>query len=380
MEKEEPMERIHLAVLTSSLTIGGAEQLLLALLSHIDSGRFRIRVLFLREPGPLGEEILRLGYPHQCRIIGSKFDIKGIRRLAGILRRDKTDLLLLVNHLNTLFYGTIAGRIAGVKAIVNWHNETFRRYPFHGATMLGRRLLHVGVDQVVAASNGHRKYLASVEKVPADKLTTIYNAVDPSRFESNLSRSEARFRLGIPPDAHVVSMIAVLRPDKAHDILLQAARIIVRRFPGTVFLMLGDGPRRPVLEHMASEFGLSNHVRFLGFQRQLGDILAAVDIHVLSTYPRQETLSVAVIEAMSAGIPQVCSRVGFMDEIVIPGRTGFLVNVGNPDDLAEKLLLLIEDSALREKMGREARNLVLQNLTVNRMAGEFEKLFKRLMG
>jgi len=65
---------------------------------------------------------------------------------------------------------------------------------------------------------------------------------------------------------------------------------------------------------------------------------------------------------------------------VIPGRTGFLVNVCNPDYLAEKLLLLIEDSALREKMGREARNLVLQNLTVNRMAGEFEKLFKRLMG
>jgi len=115
-------------------------------------------------------------------------------------------------------------------------------------------------------------------------------------------------------------------------------------------------------------------VRFLGFQRQLGDIFAAVDINCLSSYPQQETLSVAAIEAMSAGIPIVCTDVGFMNEIVIPNETGFLVPVDDPAALSARLVWLMQNPKLHKHMSCQARKLVNENLSVHQMARSFEQL------
>lgn len=156
--------------------------------------------------------------------------------------------------------------------------------------------------------------------------------------------------------------------------LLQAARKVVDAIPGTHFLIIGDGPQKQFLENLSRQLKLENQVHFLGFQRQLGDILAAVDINCLSSYPLQETLSVAAIEAMSAGVPIVCTDVGFMKEIVIPGETGFLVPVDDPAALAEKLILLLQNPGLKKRMGGKAHQMVRKNLSVDQMIRAFEQL------
>jgi len=366
--------KTRVAVVVSHLTIGGAEQLLLELLRHIDRQRFDLRVFFLREPGILGKEVLQLGFPVSTGIIRSKFDLSGIFKLTMLLKDFQTDVVFLINHLNTLFFGVLAGRLAGVRTCINWENETFKKYPFHPLTMLGRRLLHLGVDYVVAAAKGHGDYIALEEKIPHSKIRAIYNGVDPERFQSTLCPEEARRRLGIPSQSPVVSIVAALRPDKAHHVFLRAARIVVDAIPDAHFLVIGDGPRMPFLKSLASELNLENQVHFLGFQRQLGDIFAAVDINCLSSYPQQETLSVAAIEAMSAGIPIVCTDVGFMNEIVIPNETGFLVPVDDPDSLAEKIIFVLKNPEKQKYMGLRARKLVDETLSVYQMARSFEQL------
>ncbi len=367
-------QRTRVAVLVSLLTIGGAEQLLLELLRHINRQRFDLHVIFLREPGILGKEILQLGFPISTGIIRSKFDLSGVFKLARLLKENQTDVVFLINHLNTLFFGVLAARLAGVRACINWENETFKKYPFHKLTMLGRRILHLGIDYVVAAAKGHGDYIALEEKIPYSKIRVIYNGVDPLRFQSNLSPQEARERLGIPPGSPVVSIVAALRPDKAHHVFLQAARLVAVAIPEAHFLIIGDGPQRQFLEKLSCELKLESHVHFLGFQRQLGDILAAVDINCLSSYPHQECLSVAAIEAMSAGVPIVCTDVGFMKEIVIPNETGFLVPVDNPAALAEKLTLLLQNLELQKHMSRKARQMVHESLSVDQMTRAFEQL------
>lgn len=362
------------AVIVSHLTIGGAEQLLLEFLRHIDRRRFDLHIMFLREPGILGKEVLQLGFPVSTGIIRSKFDISGVFRLARLLKDSRTDVVFLINHLNTLFFGVLAAKLAGVRKCINWENETFKKYPFHKLTMVGRRVLHLGIDDVVAAAKGHADYIATEEKIPLRKIRAIYNGVDIARFQSNLTPQEARSRLGIPPDSRVVSIVAALRPDKAHHVFLQAARKVVDALPGTHFLIIGDGPQRPFLENLSAELKLDRQVHFLGFQRQLGDILVGVDIDCLSSYPQQETLSVAAIEAMSAGVPIICTDVGFMNEIVIPGETGFLVPVDDPAALAEKLILLLDDPELRKRMSGNARRMVEEQLSVEQMARAFESL------
>ncbi len=366
--------KIRVAVVVSHLTIGGAEQLLLELLRHIDRQRFDLYIVFLREPGILGKEVLQLGFPVSTGIIRSRFDLPGVFKLTKLLKNYQTDVVFLINHLNTLFFGVLAGKLAGVPTCINWENETFKRYPFHPFTMLGRRVLHLGVDYVVAAAKGHGDYIALEEKIPCSKIRAIYNGVDPERFQSTLSPQEARSRLGIPTRSPVVSIVAALRPDKAHHIFLRAARIVVDAIPDAHFLVIGDGPQMPFLKTLARELSLENQVHFLGFQRQLGDIFAAIDINCLSSYPQQETLSVAAIEAMSAGIPIVCTDVGFMNEIVIPNETGFLVPVDDPDSLAEKIIFMLKNSEKQQYMGRQARKLVDETLSVHQMARAFEQL------
>lgn len=370
-------EKLNLTVLVSSLAVGGAEQLLFMLLKHLDHNRFVTRVFFLRDPGMVGREVIALRHETIVNILSTRFDPQGIPRLVRLFRETHTDVLLLINHLNTLLYGVVAARIAGVPACINWENETFKRYPLHPLTMFFRRLLHKGVDVVVAAAQGHKQYIAEIEKIPLQKIEVIYNGVDPERFRSTLTPHQAREQLGIPADSPVVSILAVLRPDKAHEVFLDAAVHIRRELPSTHFLIIGDGPQRPMLESRASTMGLSDCVHFLGFRRELADILAAVDVNTLSSKPEQETLSVAAIEAMAAGVPIVCTDVGFMDEIVIPGQTGYRVPVGDGRALANRVLEILRNPKLKHQMSAACRRLVEQQLSAKHMAESFQELFLR---
>ncbi len=367
-------EKIRLAVIVSRLTIGGAEQLLLELLRNIDRERFAPKLFFLREPGLLGTEFLEMGFPVSTGIIRAKFDLSGVWRLQRQLKDFQTDVVFLINHLNTLFFGVLAAKMAGVKGCINWENETFKRYPFHFLTMLGRRVLHLGIDYVVAAAQGHGEYVAVEEKVPRGKIRVIYNGVDPARFQSEIGPDEARERLSIPPGSPTVSIVAALRPDKAHHIFLQAAAMVLEAIPETHFLVIGDGPRREFLEGLSGQLGLERNVHFLGFRRGLGDIFRAVDINCLSSYPKQETLSVAALEAMSAGIPIISTDVGFMKEIVIPEETGYLVPVDDSGALAKRVIHLLKNDELRDKMGSKAKDMVRKNFTIAQMTLYFEQL------
>lgn len=372
-------EKIRLVVLISSLTIGGAEQLLLELLKNMDRNRFSIKIIFLRSPGLMGKEFLKLGFEVKTDILYARFDLLGVFRLARILAAERNEILFLINHLNTLFYGVLAAKLAKVPVCVNWENETFKRYPFHKLIMFGRWIMHWGIDKVVAAAHGHKAYIRDVENIPYRKIISIYNGVDPERFSSSLTPQEAKERLRIPPHGLVVSIIAVLRPDKAHDIFLKAGQIILEKIPHTHFLIIGDGPQKAYLMDLARTLGIEKNVHFLGFRRELADILAAVDVNTLSSKPEQETLSVAAIEAMSAGVPVVSTDVGFMKEIVIPGKTGYLVKVGDPYELASRIMDILQDDSLRTQMGKEAKKLVHEKLSVRQMTRAFENLFLEMV-
>lgn len=367
-------EPMRLAVIVSTLAVGGAEQLLLDLLRNLDPAWFQPAVYFFKSPGPLGLDLLKLGLPCRTNLVRSRFDPGGVLRLARLLSASPADALLLINHRDTLLYGIPAARLARIPMVLNWVNETNRKYTHDRLTRILRRMLHLGVDKVVAAARGHREYLSSAERIPLRKITTIYNGVDPSRLASRLDRQTARTRLGIESAGPVVSIVAALRPDKAHSVFLAAARMVLESLPEARFLVVGDGPERDRLMALSRNLEIGSRVHFLGVRRDLGDILRAVDVNTLSSNPEQETLSVAALEAMFAGVPMVATDVGFMREIVIPGETGLLAAPGSPGDLAEKILLLLQDDALRGKLGDASKTLAREHFTVQAMVSGFESL------
>jgi glycosyltransferase involved in cell wall biosynthesis len=368
--------RTVLGVTVSTLAIGGAEQLLLELLRRLDRDRFDPRLYCLRDPGPIGREIADLGVPVTHSLGGGP--VRSVYRLRRAFLADGVDAALFINHRNCLFYGTAAARWAGVPVAVNWQNETYKRHSHHALYMLARRGVVWSLDALAAASRGHAGYLVEVEKVPVRKVLAIPNAVDVDAFRSGLSPHEARRRLGLPVDGKIAGILASLRPDKAHDVFLPAAARGAAPDAAAHFVIVGDGPQRPMLEEMAARLGLAGRAVFLGFRRDVPDVLAALDMVVLSSHPQQETLSVAALEAMAAGLPVVCTRVGFMDEIVIDGVTGRLTPPGDPAALAAAMAGLFADDAARREMGRRACALVRHSHSLDGMTRRFEDLFTEL--
>lgn len=364
-----------LGIVASSLHMGGAEQLLREFLRRLDRNRFSPRLYLLGEPGPIGQEIMDLGVPCRAHIQRGRFDPWAAVRLAHSMAEDNVQGLLLINHRNAMFYGVLAARLAGLSTVVNWENETFKRYRGHDAFMALRRMLMWGVDAAVAAAEGHANYIVDEEHVPLRKVVPIPNCVDPGRFRSNLDMEEAKARLGVPAGRKTVGILAVLRPDKAHEVFLEAAARVVATGQDVHFLIIGDGPRRAALEALTEQLGLADRVSFLGFRRDLADIFAALDLAALASKPQQETLSVAALEIMSAGVPMVATRVGFMAEIVIPGRTGLLVEPEDAHGLAQGMAELLADDPTRQAMGKRARDMVARQYDLDGMTRRFEDLF-----
>lgn len=369
---------VRVAVLASTLVTGGAEQLLYDLLARIDRQAFDVRLGILQaDPGPLGREIGALGLPMETGLRSGRIDPICPWRLWRWLRRHGVQVVLGINHLDTLLYGLPAAKAAGA-AFANWENETSRLYRAHALTMAVRRLILSRVDRVVAAAEGHGRHVARIEGVPPERITVIRNGVDPARSASTLLPDEARERLGLAPGVPVVVQVAALRPDKAHEVMLEAFATVRRQLPDAVLLIAGDGPRRGELTALAERLGLGEGCRFLGVRRDIGDVLAAADVFALSSAPLQETLSVAAIEALFAGLPVVSTAVGSMDEIVLEGQTGFLVPPGRPERLAERLLGLLTDSEARARLGAKGRQVVGERCHIRIMVSAFEALLAEL--
>jgi glycosyltransferase involved in cell wall biosynthesis len=196
-------------------------------------------------------------------------------------------------------------------------------------------------------------------------------AVAGHRAERDAKRRE----LGIGPDTIVVITVANLRHEKAYDVLLDAAAQAIGNRSDLLFLSVGQGPLAAEMEERRIRLGLGDRFRFLGFRRDVHDLLAAADVFCLAS--RNEGLPVALMEAYAAGLPVVATRVGGLPEVVEDGRSGLLVAPEDPGALAEAILAVAADEARRGKMGRRASELGRRfdaQVPVRRLEAMYEEL------
>jgi glycosyltransferase involved in cell wall biosynthesis len=135
---------------------------------------------------------------------------------------------------------------------------------------------------------------------------------------------------------------------------VRAARDVLERHPDTVFLAAGGGDEQPRLEALARELGVDRSVRFLGARSDVPDVMAASDVGVLCSFGRIETFPLALLEFMASGKPVVSTNVGSVDQIVVDGETGFVIDEGDVAALARSLQTLVADPEVRARMGRAA--------------------------
>lgn len=368
--------------ISNSARLYGAERALLTLIGNIDRKKF-VPVVILPEDGPLRKELARLSVdvgimplfwwteaPRQLYPWREPFR-KRCEKLARLIEDEKIDIV----HTNTTVIadGAIAALLSGRPHV--WHlHEVLASHPeIKLALPLEQAYEFIGLtsDSVVAVS---KSLAASVgSRIPLEITNVIYNGVEDKRTEE---RSSIRKESRINDECVLISAAGPVIGVKGYENLIEAANLTARKNGNVLFVIIGsfeDRELRARLEGKLKEYGLEDKVRFLGYRDDLRDILAEVDIHVVSSI--SESFSLTAVEAMAAGKPVISTRCGGPEELIDDGINGLLVPVDKPQALAEAILKLSGSPELRREMGRKGRERFLRDFTARAYADSFEKLY-----
>jgi glycosyltransferase involved in cell wall biosynthesis len=379
----ESVKRIRIAFVSSTLDVGGAENVLSSLMTRLPRERYDTELLFLKNPGTVGKRLIRHGVAHASGLQRGRRDPAVLFRLVSRLRSSSPDILFSLDHHNAMFWGRLASLVARVPRRVVASHSTGRMESRRSFSRLDRFLMRY-TDAVVALSAAHADYLQSVEGIDPQRIVVIENGIDVERYERVDSEAVDKLReeFGLGSEDRVVTMVAALRPEKAHGAFLAAAADLVGHRPDlrTRFLVVGDGPERARIETRRSELGLEDRVALLGERDDIPEILGLSGVLVLPSHGAVETLPLAVLEAMAAGVPVVASAVGSVPEIIEEGRTGRLIAPADPVGLSGAICRTFDEREGTQRITREARETVRKRYAVERMVARYEELFDRLTG
>lgn len=355
--------------LISDLDIGGTEKMLAEVTMRLQH-RYAFHICCIALPGPVAAEIQR---NTDARIyalgVHSRFNLTLFPRFAFLVWRVRPAILqTYLFHDN--FIGRVVGRImrvpfiiAGQRAI-NPDEPLFRR--------LLERLFWHWSDCIVSNSMAGKRTLTSREHIPASRITVIPNGKELPDADAG-NPTTIRRRLRIPSSALVITVVAKLRHQKGHAYLIEAAPHILAAYPKMLFLFVGDGPLRAELTAMVARRKLSQHIRFLGDRTDVQDILRITDVFCMPSL--WEGLPGAIMEAMAMRVPVVATRVSGTPELMVDGKTGFLVPPRDASALAVRILQLLDDGALRSRFGVAGRERVEQYFTIQQMVRAYEHVY-----
>lgn len=350
------------------MPVGGAETLLVELIRRLDHSRFQPELCCLKYPGPLGE-VLAKEVPTHTGLLAQKYDFAVLWRLVRLLKHRRIDAVVTVGTGgDKMFWGRLAGFLSGVPVICSALHST--GLPDH--VELPNRLLAPLTDAFIGVAEPHGRYLAEHEGCPADRIRVIPNGVDVERFHPRWANPRLRAELALPQDSPVAGIVAALRPEKNHELFLQAAALVRQQVPQSHFVIVGDGPQRPKLEALAQELSLTDAVHFLGTRSDIPQVLSLLDVFVLSSH--MEANPVSILEAMATEKPVVATRVGSVPETVREGQTGYLVTPGSAEELAARVVELFRNPERAATMGRAGREHVLAHWSIERMVEGYQDL------
>lgn len=293
----------------------------------------------------LVERLSEAGFTvHKVEMGGPVNYMKGVATVRGILKEGRFDVLNTHSRRDTVI-AALSARLAGTPLIVRTRHLSNKVGSMWSYTCLPHR--------VTAVSDHVRRYL--IERgVPADKVATVYS---PIVLPPPVERSTLRDELGLADDDIVVGCVAVMRATKGHKDLIDAIAPLMASRPKLHLVFVGGGS--PVFEQTqdyVAKLGLQDRIHLMGMRRDVPNLLAGFDLFALAT--QQEASGTVYVEAQASGLPVIGTDVGGVSEMFRDGDTGILVPPKNPQALTDALQRLVDDPALRRRMGGAGRKMV----------------------
>ncbi len=370
--------RISILYTMPNFVTAGSGGALANIVRRLPRDRFDVRIAVLKPGGRLFDELPGEGIPVDvCLFKDRARPYAGlplrIRRAARRLRSLGRFDIVHSWHYGDDYTEPLIARAAGAKAWVytkknmNWNGRAWKI-----RSLLATRIVAQNRDMEERFFAG-RIYRRRVVRIP--------RGVDTRRFAPDPSaRAAVRDRFGIPPESFAVACVAQMVPVKGHDVLIEA----LSHLPESVIVLFAGGPLESdygsSLKRRAEGANAAGRIRFLGYVRDVPDLLRAVDAAVLPTLEegRMEGCPVALLEAMSCGLPCIATDIPGSRDIVADGENGRLIPPGEPDALAAALRELLDDPEEARRIGGAARRRVLDRFSIEREVDDHVRLYEEI--
>lgn len=363
--------------LIDSFNVGGTETQAVELARRLPAAGYDVTVGCLKREGPLEDCLQGSGISvREFRSRGGIDSPSGIRQLIRMSWLLRGFDIVHTHDLWSNLFGVPAARMAGVPAIVSSRRDLAHFEWYQGKRRVWLKWIQNLGGAIVANAAPIRDVLVKEDRFDLRKVRVIHNGVDIAKFTS-VRNDRAR----LFPDAgqgKLVVLVGNMHTDvKGHPWLIAAAPAVVRDFPDTRFILVGDGVQRARFEKQAQELGVMQNFLFLGRRSDIPDILASCDVAVLPS--RAEGLPNAVLEYMAAGLPVIASRVGGNAELIQDGVTGILVPSENSAALSTALLKLLAEPSLSRRLAQAGHEFTARNFSFERLVQEVDALYTELL-
>ncbi len=376
-------EKINLLYVITKLELGGAQKQLLSLIRNVNKEQFEL-FLFTGRDGLLVEDALSI--PHlklrRCRFLERAIHpLKDLALLIDLfLFIKKNDIGIVHTHSSKAgILGRLAAKLAGVKIIIHTvHGWSFHDYQpifLKRLFILLERFVAMFTDKLIVVS--YYDQAKGLENYIGDqaKYCLIRYGIDYAEF--NINSSSIRKELGLDNNDLVVGMVACFKPQKCPQDFIKLACLVNRDIPEVKFVLVGDGVLRKKVEELISVSNLKENMILTGWRRDIPDILAAFDVFVLTSL--WEGLPITLLEAMAGAKAAIATDTGGVREVIKEGRTGFLVQSHDMEELANKLAGLLRDNTLRVRMGNLAKESLKYDFRVDNLISNTEALYNSLI-
>jgi glycosyltransferase involved in cell wall biosynthesis len=375
-----PLRIVHII---ESLRPGGAEQLLLTSLRHLDRHRFDSDVVALWAPLDIALDIEALDIPvHHLGLTDRAQWWRALPRLVAHYRRVMPDIVH--THLRWgNVYGRLAAIVARVPAIVSTlHNLDYSFWP--PQTRLSKLVRfvdgvtarHFATGFVAVSAAVRDDYRASLG-LDVRRVDVIHNYVERlGMHRPAASRADVLAEFGWTTKTFVLLNVGRLAREKGHMHVIGAMPAIMAAAPEARLLIVGDGPDEAQLRAEIQRLGLDDVVMLPGKRRDVANLLAAADVFVFPSIA--EGFGIAAVEAMAAGVPVIVTRAGGLAEIVEDGVTGLVVPTADPVAIAAAVIRLYGDASLRQRLVERARASAFARFTAEAGVARLQEFYNKL--
>jgi L-malate glycosyltransferase len=361
------------------LGVGGAE-ILAARMARRLRDRFRFVFACLDEQGVLGAELRAEGFPVHVLDRRAGVDWRCCRRLAALVKSERVNLVHA--HQYTPFFYAAASRLPRRRPPVAFteHGRWFPDFP-RPKRILANRVLLGPRDRVIGVGESVRQALIHNEGISARRVEVIYNGVNLDAYSTQPPSleeiAEARRDMGVGETDFVVIQVARLDHLKDHVTAIETFQRVVAQSPEAKLVLVGEGPERAKIEEAVQRLDLGSSVRMIGLRQDVPRLIRAADLFLLTSI--SEGIPLTLIEAMAARVPVVSTRVGGVVEVVEENCNGLLAPPGDAPALAERVLQLARNPAIRREFGERGRLRSEAMFSETRMIDQYERLYLDMM-